>query len=85
MTTLPETGASARSVRPWRKGRRRFDYYPSTEALAAIDRLRESDPTFTTQEVLDILIEEGDRALHPGIAGEREISGSNCDAKAGGP
>lgn len=54
-TTEASTGNRAR-VRRYRSNRRRFDYYPSREALKAIEQLLARNPTACIAAVLDHMV-----------------------------
>ena len=67
-TEFPETDNTkvsprVESVRRFRANWRRIDYYPMSDAVAAIAWLRERNPKVTTRELIDALIIEGHQSL----------------------
>jgi hypothetical protein len=52
-------------MREFRKQNPRIDYYPTPEAFAAIERLRNQFPKFNTRELLDALVVEGIKVFTP--------------------
>lgn len=58
--TKPES-----TTQKFRKVNRRFDYYPTTDALATIERLRQSKPGESTRLLLDRLVLAGAKAFFP--------------------
>lgn len=65
---FPETGnsnitARVEGVRKFRQANPRHDYYPTADAAAAIERMREQYPTASVREVIDTLIVEGVKAF----------------------
>ena len=53
------------TTRKFRKVNRRFDYYPTTDALAAIERLRQSKPSESTRLLIDRLVIAGIKTYFP--------------------
>lgn len=53
----------------FRRQNPRIDYYPTPEAAAAIERLRQSNPGVCTRELIDVLVVKGCHALFPETAG----------------
>lgn len=51
--------ARVESVRKFRQGNPRIDYYPLQNAMAAIEWLRERYPKLSTREVIDALAVKG--------------------------
>jgi len=49
----------------FRRQNPRIDYYPTPDATAAIERLRQSKPGVCTRELLDMLVVEGVAAYFP--------------------
>ena len=66
--TFPETGnpkvsLRVEGVRKFRQTNPRHDYYPTPDAAAAIQRMREQYPKASIREVIDTLIVEGLKAF----------------------
>lgn len=57
------------AVRKFRKENRRIDYFPTPDAVAAIERLRRAHPGTCTRELLDMLVVEGGKSWFPEIGG----------------
>ena len=57
------------AVRKFRKENPRIDYFPTPDAVAAIERLRKANPGFCTRELIDMLVVEGGKAWFPEIGG----------------
>ena len=51
------------SLKKFRQANPRVDYYPTPEAMAAIDWLRQRHPKASTRELIDALVEKGKEAL----------------------
>lgn len=66
MTDQPKTKTPLAN---FRRQNPRIDYYPTPEAAAAIERLRQSNPGFCTRELIDTLVVKGCNALFPERAG----------------
>ena len=47
----------------------RIDYFPTEDAVAAIERLRKAKPGVCTRELLDMLVVEGGKAWFPESVG----------------
>ena len=65
---FPETAngkvtARVEGVRKFRQANPRHDYYPTPDAAAAIQRMRERYPKASVREVIDTLIVEGLKAF----------------------
>jgi hypothetical protein len=58
--TKPES-----TMQRFRKGNRRIDFYPTTDALAAIERLRQSRPGESTRLLIDRLVIAGIKEYFP--------------------
>lgn len=56
--TKPES-----TMQRFRKVNRRIDFYPTTDALAALERLRQSRPHESTRLLLDRLVIAGAKLL----------------------
>ena len=50
-------------MREFRKVNPRIDYYPTEQAVSAMERFRKIYPKFTTREVLDALVVAGIKAF----------------------
>ena len=57
------------AVRRFRKKNPRIDYFPTPDAVAAIERLRRAHPSTCTRELLDMLVVEGGKSWFPEIGG----------------
>lgn len=53
------------SLQKFRKENPRIDYYPTPDAAAAIERLRQSYPSACTRELVDTLVVKGCNAMFP--------------------
>ena len=57
--------AKPKSMTAFRRQNTRIDYYPTQDAAAVIERLRKCNPTFSTRELLDVLIVKGGKVFFP--------------------
>ena len=53
------------AMQKFRRVNPRIDYFPTEDAVAAIERLRQSKPGVCTRELLDMLAVKGCNALFP--------------------
>lgn len=53
------------SLQKFRNKYSRIDYYPHRDSVVAIERLRAKFPACTTRQILDVLIEAGEKSLFP--------------------
>ncbi len=53
------------SMTDFRKQNPRIDYYPTPDALAAIERLRKTTPNASTRELIDTLVVAGEKVWFP--------------------
>lgn len=60
------------AVRKFRSENPRIDYFPTPDAVSAIERLRQSKPGVCTRELLDMLIVEGGNVWFPERVGTRK-------------
>ena len=51
------------NLKKFRQANPRVDYYPTPEAMAAIEWLRERHPKASTRELIDALVRKGKDAL----------------------
>lgn len=51
------------NLQRFRKENRRIDYYPTNEAVAAIERLGLMFPELSTRELVDMLVTQGIKAF----------------------
>lgn len=63
-TTMEQTKPKS-SMQKFRCENKRFDFYPTEDALAVIERLRKCNPGATTRELLDALIVKGGKVYFP--------------------
>ncbi len=57
------------AVRKFRKENPRIDYFPTPDAVAAIERLRKKTPNASTRELIDTLVVEGCKSWFPETGG----------------
>ena len=60
------------SMTKFRRENPRYDYYPTPDAVAAIERLRKVKPGICTRELLDMLVVEGGYVWFPEIVATRK-------------
>lgn len=65
--TKPES-----TLHKFRRENPRIDYYPTPDAVSAIERLRKSKPGVCTRELLDMLIVKGGSVWFPESIGTRK-------------
>ncbi len=65
--TKPES-----TLQKFRRENPRIDYYPTPDAVSAIERLRQSKPGVCTRELLDMLIVKGGSVWFPESIGTRK-------------
>jgi len=53
------------AMQKFRRVNQRIDYYPVPDAVAAIERLKQSRPGVSTREIIDMLVVEGIAAWFP--------------------
>ena len=63
--TMTEQTKPKSSMTEFRKKNPRVDYFPTPEAMAAIDVLRKSYPDVSMREVIDTLVIAGIRSFIP--------------------
>ena len=61
--TQPSDKRDNMAVRRYRAARRRVDYFPDQQAMAAIERLSKRYPNHALRAVIDALIREGAKAF----------------------
>ena len=59
--------AQPSSLQRFRHKYSHIDYYPHRDSVVAIERLRAKCPKYTTRQILDVLIEAGEKSLFPEI------------------
>lgn len=64
-------------LRAFRKVNPRIDYYPTPEAVTAIERMRSIHPDAPTRALVDMLVLKGLKAYFP----EREAHGMHTQKK----
>lgn len=62
---MTEQPKSKSAMQKFRRVNPRIDYFPTEDAVAAIERLRQSKPGVCTRELLDMLVVEGVAAYFP--------------------
>lgn len=66
MTEIAQT-----AMQKFRRMNQRIDYYPVPDAVAAIERLKQSRPGLSAREIIDTLVVAGIKAF-PEIVGARK-------------
>lgn len=61
-----------KSMTAFRKLNPRIDYYPTPDAVAAIERLRKCNPNACTRELLDALVVKGGKVYFPDETGAKK-------------
>ncbi|MDD5029857.1 MAG: hypothetical protein PHH58_10205 [Rhodoferax sp.] len=56
-------------MKTFRRKYLRIDYYPTQDAVAAIERLRNAKPGVCTRELLDTLVVQGCKSWFPEMVG----------------